>query len=424
MSRVRPCWFLGAALCVVSCCAYAAGGARADSPTDSALVKQRIERLKQELRTAVQRNQQQAAYLRALIQRLQQVEAQLPGTHPQKVPAAAVPSKTKPAPARRKTPQKSETQQAVYQQENALFVRHLTIEPKLTYTYYDLNQINLNGFLALSSIFLGNISVQQVKATTLQFDLLMRDGITRRLQATLDLPFLYRNFEFIGGGGNTSGGTLSQANVSTQPFVQGDVNFGLYYQLAKETARHPNVVWNVQAIAPTGMAPYGIKVIQPNPGNTSLSVPATLPTGNGLWGAETGFSFVKTSDPGILFANIGYLHYFPRHFSDIGTTPGVAQPGDVALGDIYEFGFGIAFALNRRMSLSTSYADSLAGRAETKNDGSNWQYVEGTDVNAASFNLGVTYGLSRRETVIANLGIGMTKDAPNVSLSFGIPYSF
>ncbi|MHB8565060.1 MAG: transporter [Acidiferrobacteraceae bacterium] len=424
MSRVRPCWFVGAALCVVSFCAYAAGGAHADSPADSQLVSQHLQRLKQELRTAVQRNQQQAAYLRALIQRLQQLEAQIPGAHPPKVPAAAVPSKAKPAPARRKTPQKTETQRAVYQQENALFVRHLTLEPKLTYTYYDLNQINLSGLLPVPAFFIGTINIQRVKATTLQFDLLVRDGITRRLQATLDLPFLYRSFEFIGAGANVTGNALAQANVSTQPFVQGDVNFGLYYQLAKETARHPNVVWNVQAIAPTGIAPYGIKVIPANPNNANLLVSSTLPTGNGLWGAETGFSFVKTSNPGILFANVGYLHYFPRHFSDIGTTPGAVQPGEVALGDIYQFGLGIAFALNRRMSLSTSYADSLAGRAETKPNGSNWQYAVGTDVNAASFNLGVTYGLSRRETVIANLGIGMTKDAPNVSLSFGIPYSF
>lgn len=418
MPRVRPYRPFGVLLCAFATCAHAAN---AKAP-DTRAVEARIVQLKQELRAAVERNQQQAAYLRALIRRLQQVEAQVPGSH-QKPAAAPAQTSAKAAPARRKQPRKSETQKAVYQQENALFVRHLTLEPKFTYTYYDRNQINLNGFLDLSAIFLGQISIQKVKATTLQFDLLARDGITRRLQASLDLPFLYRNFEFISGGVGTSAGTLSQANVSTQ-FVQGDINFGLYYELEKENPSHPDIVWNVQAIAPTGVAPYGIKVITPDPNNTNLQVPEALPTGNGLWGAETGFSFVKTSDPGILFASIGYLHYFPRHFSDISPFPGTVEPADISLGDIGQLGVGVAFALNRRMSISTSYAQSFAGVAKFKPDGGNWTPIIGSDANAASLNLGVTYGLASNETVIANLGIGMTKDAPDVALSFGVPYSF
>ncbi|MHB1951521.1 MAG: cytochrome c-type biogenesis protein [Acidiferrobacteraceae bacterium] len=416
MPRARPYRPFGVLLCAFATCAHAAGTNTPDNPA----LEARIARLKQELRAAVQRNQQQAAYLRALIGRLQQVEAQVPGAASK--PAPSQPA-AKAAPVRRKQPRKTETQKAVYQQENALFVRHLTLEPKFTYTYYDRNQINLNGFLDLSAIFLGQISIQKVKATTLQFDLLARDGVTRRLQLSLDLPFLYRNFEFIAGGVGVSAGNLSQANVSTE-FVQGDINFGFYYQLEKENASHPNVVWNAQAIAPTGMAPYGIKVYQPNASNNNLEVPQSLPTGNGLWGVETGLSFVKTSDPGILFGSIGYLHYFPRHFSDISPFPGQAQPGDIALGDIGQIGIGIAFALNRRMSVSTSYAQSFAGVAKSKLDGSNWSPIIGSDANAASLNFGVTYGLSRNETVITNLAVGMTKDAPDVALSVGVPYSF
>lgn len=417
MPRLRPYRPFGVLLCAFATCAHAAGA----KDTDSRAVEARITRLKLELRAAVTRNQQQAAYLQALIGRLKQVETQVPGSTQK--PASPSQTSARAAPAKRKQPRKTETQKAVYQQENALFVRHLTLEPKFTYTYYDRNQVNLNGFLPLPSILLGEISVQKVKATTLQFDLVARDGITRRLQASLDLPFLYRNFEFISGGANNNPARLSQANVSTQ-FVQGDINFGFYYQVEKEAPQHPNVVWNVQVIAPTGVTPYGIKMIQPFANNKDLLIPTSLPTGNGLWGAETGLSFVKTSDPGILFASIGYLHYFPRHFSDTSPYVGSVQPGTIALGDVGQIGLGIAFALNRRMSISTSYSQSIAAHAKIQPDGGNWTPIIGSDANAASLNLGVTYGLSRRETVITNLGIGMTKDAPDVALSFGVPYSF
>lgn len=392
------------------------------SPKDRKAIEQQLLVLRQELRLVVQHNAEQTAALRALIEKLQRLDAQVN-------PQAAPPPKQTAGQAetgapRRKRPEQTETSKAVYQQQNALFTRRLTLEPKLTYTYYDRNQINLNGFLALSAIFLGNISVQKVKASTLQFDMLAREGVTRRLQFALDVPFLYRSFEFLSGGAGGSASTLSQANVRTHTFEQGDINGGFYYQLAQETATHPNVVWNVQAIAPTGIEPYGIKLAQPNPSNSSLVVPASLPTGNGVWGTQTGLSFVKTSDPAILFASVGYLHYFAHHFKDISSTAGQVVPGSVQLGDVYQYGLGMAFALNRRMSLSTSYAQSLAGRAETKADGAGWQYIAGSDANAASFNIGVTYGLSNQETLVTNLGIGLTKDAPDVSLSMSIPYSF
>ena len=412
--------------------AHAQPATSSESPKQAAqqaALRARLAALQHELLVVETQNVRQAAALRVLIQRLQQLNAQI-NPHPK--------LKAKPAPraaasdtanaaddtGHRQAPAQTETSKAVYAQQNALFTRRLTLEPKLTYTYYDRNEVSLNGFLALNAIFLGNISIQTVKASTLQFDLQAREGVTQRLQVALDLPFLYRSFEFISGGAGSSASTLSQGTSTSKPFEQGDVNAGIYYQVAKETAAHPNVVWNAQVIAPTGIAPYGIKLVQPDPNNSSLMIPASLPTGNGLWGVQTGMSFVKTSDPGILFASIGYLHYFPHYFRDISNTLGTVTPGFVELGDVYQYGLGMAFALNRRMSISTSFTQSVSGRAETRASGGTWQNITGTDANAASFNIGVTYGLSDRETLVTNLGIGMTKDAPDISLSIGVPYSF
>lgn len=426
--EVRQWCVTGLVACVVAASAHADPVVPASSNPSQAEARAKTERqireLKAELRAAEQRDAQQTATLRALIAKLQQLDAQVNPGAPAPAPSEAANSASDKGSDKLRQPAQTATDKAVYQEQGALFSRHLTLEPKLTYTYYDRNQINLNGFLALSSIFLGNISVQKVKATTVQFDMLAREGVTPRLQLALDLPFLYRSFEFISGGAGGSASTLTQATVNTRPFVQGDVNVGAYYQLAQEDANHPNVVWNLQVIAPTGVNPYGIKVVQANPNNTNLLVPTALPTGNGLWGAQTGLSFVKTSDPGILFGSFGVLHYFPHHFKDISNTVGTITPGTVALGDVYQYGVGMAFALNRRMSISTSYSQSIAGRAKTRADGADWQPVVGSDANAASFNFGVTYGLNPRETLVTNLGIGLTQDAPNVMLSVSVPYSF
>ena len=48
----------------------------------------------------------------------------------------------------------------------------------------------------------------------------------------------------------------------------------------------------------------------------------------------------------------------------------------------------------------------------------------GSDANAATFTVGLTYGLSEHTTMVTNLGIGLTRDAPNVVLSMKFPYSF
>lgn len=46
-----------------------------------------------------------------------------------------------------------------------------SVETGITYSRYDTRQLILNGFLALDSIFLGNINLDRIKADTWTFDL-------------------------------------------------------------------------------------------------------------------------------------------------------------------------------------------------------------------------------------------------------------
>ncbi len=315
--------------------------------------------------------------------------------------------------------------QAVYQEQGALFDRRFTLETGVTYSRFDRKQLALNGFLALDSIFLGDIAVDEVKADILTFDILGRWGISDRLQVDVAAPLMWRRTVYQSGGVGGNAARLSSAQATMEPKVRlGDVSTGLYYQLRPETATRPDIVWNVRIKAPTGSDPYGVKLISPDPNNTSLIVPEELPSGNGVWAVSTGLSFVKTIDPGILFANIGYFYNFPRRFNDISATAGTVTPGKVDLGNSIQYGVGIAFALNERTSLSMSYTQRLTAKTRTKVDGGDWVSVTGSDANTAILNLGVTHALSDKTTMITNLGVGLTPDASDVQIGVKFPHTF
>lgn len=343
-------------------------------------------------------------------------------------PVAAEPEGTAPAmenppaaDATVKDPPASKSAQAVYEEQHSLFGRKFTLETGLTYSHFDRKQLVLNGFLALDAIFLGEISVDEVSADILTLDILGRWGLSNRLQVDLAAPFLYRRTKYQSGGAGGSAAALSEEEVKMSPeFQVGDVSAGLYYQLKPETATSPDIVWNLRLKAPTGSHPYGIETVQ---AASNLTVPKELPSGNGIWALSTGFSFIKTVDPAILFANVGYFYNHPRSFDDIDSTPG-PQPGSIKLGDSFQYGLGIAFALSERTSMSFAYTQRFSEKSKTKLEGGEWQKVIGSDANAASFNVGVTHALGERASMVTNLGVGLTPDAPDVQLSLKFPYSF
>lgn len=324
-----------------------------------------------------------------------------------------------------KAPPPSRSAQAVYQEQaGGVFgqPRRWTFETGLTYTHYDSRQLLLNGFLALDTIFLGNINVNRIQADMLTLDLTTRYAISDRAQVDFNAPFLYRRSNFQSGGAGGAAGALSEATVTQSPRL-GDVNMGFYYKLLAETKDNPDVVWNVRLKAPTGSNPYGVKIVTDS-GNNNLQYPSKLPSGNGVWTLSSGFSFIKTVDPAILFANVAYYHNFKRSFGDISSTEGTVTPGSVKLGDVFQWGVGTAFALNERSSLSLGFTQAISQRSSLQPDGQSAQTIVGSNANAATFNVGLTFASSDRTTIIGNLGIGLTPDAPNFTIGLKIPYTF
>ncbi len=312
----------------------------------------------------------------------------------------------------------------VKQQTRTLFNQALVIENGITYNRYDRKQLTLNGFLALDAIFLGSIAIENVESDTLNYNLAARWGVSSNLTLNLDVPYIWRKTLYQKGGAGGAAAAIAQEETSGSGI--GDVTASANYRLLAEQGARPDTVLNVAVTAPTGQEPYGIpwRVLERDDDDyIRFAVPTEQPTGNGVWQTSIGVSAVKTTDPAILFGNIGYTYSFEGSFDDLDNNPDTVNPGDVKLGDSYYYGAGVAFAFNERTSFSMSLSNRLSARARTRYEGGPWTKVIGSDANSAMFNLGVTHALSQEATMVGILGIGLTPDAPDFSLGLKIPYS-
>ena len=317
----------------------------------------------------------------------------------------------------------SQSVENLLQEEHALFSRKLTFDIGMTYSHYDRKQLVLDGFLALDAIFLGDISVDDIESDIVTMDFGTRYNITDRWQVGLRIPFVSRYSTYTKSSSDSGVSETLQADVDTT-FKLGDIELSSYYKLITESENWPDTVWSVRLKTPTGKDPYGIKNIDDNPDDSvDLTHPEELPTGSGLYALSTGFSFVKTTDPAILFASIEYTHQFAEGFDDISSEVGIVTPGEVRLGDSLAYGLGVAFAINERMSLSLSYSQRPSEEAETRSINGPWQEVVASDANAATFTTGLTYALSQKLSVSTSVGIGLTPDAPDFTFAIKFPFS-
>jgi hypothetical protein len=320
-------------------------------------------------------------------------------------------------------PVRTQSEEAVVQREHApLFDHKLTLDWGISDTYYDRRQLQLSGFLALDAIFLGNINLGETKSHQVMSDLDVRYGLTDRISVDVDVPYIYRHSSFIVGGAGGAASTLSDASVNSHAI--GDVNFGFYYQLIKETNNIPDVVGSLRVKAPTGTSPFGIKVVQLTPDNTNLVAPSTLPTGTGFWNITAGLSVLKTYDPIVLFGSLSYTYNVARSFADISSVQGQTEPATVKLGDIVQIGGGVALAFSDKDSASISYTLALEPSSKTKAPGGSYQDVPGSETTAAVLNFGLNHVVNKHLTINGTVSIGMTPDAPNFVVGFRFPYTF
>ncbi len=181
-----------------------------------AATESEVEALKKELLELRQRYEAQQNALMVLEQRVRQVEAQPQAPQPQRLVKSIQP----PAQARndanavagtygaslRTMARPRPAWKSIYQDASGFFGGGtFSLETGLTYSHYDTRQLFLNGFLALDSIFLGNIGVDQIDADIWTLDLTGRYNWNQRWQVDINAPVVYREstYQSAGAGGST-----------------------------------------------------------------------------------------------------------------------------------------------------------------------------------------------------------------------------
>lgn len=343
--------------------------------------------------------------------------------------SAAVAIQTTPAidevaasdPEDRKAPAPPPVVEQVTEARQGYFGRRFNIEPGITYSHFSNAQLNLSGFLALDAIFLGLISIDEINSDVLTADVTGRFGVSRRFQVDANVPYLFRRSNFQSGGAGANAEGLAEKTVHTNGL--GDISMGASYRIFEETANRPDVVLNIRAKAPTGRHPFGIELVEVEGTEGNLSVPEHLSTGTGVWSAAAGLSILKTIDPMVVYGSLTYFHNFGRHFDDVDEALG-DQPGRAKLGNSFQYGVGVAFALNDRSSINTAFTQRFVTRSKLRRDGEDWQEIVGSQANIGLLNIGATFSLSDQLAVLVNLGAGLTDDAPDMAVNIRVPYSF
>ena len=306
----------------------------------------------------------------------------------------------------------------------------LVLEPSLQFGYSSNDRVALVGYTVIPAILIGLIDVRQVKTTSLTAALAARYGLGGRFELEVKAPFSYISSDTVSREIFT--GSAQDAVFQADGKGLGDIELTARYQLNQGAADKPFYVLWLRYKTRSGRDLFEVVtdcVTRCVANATGTGLPLDLPTGSGFASLQPGVTWLYASDPVVFFGSVSYLHNFERDNVSrtvlSGAPEGYPQTttellGTIDAGDIIGFNFGMGLALNERAAVSFGYDQSIVDR--TKQNGEDApgavRVVLGTLV------IGGSYRLSERASLNVALGVGVTRDTPDVSLAVRMPVSF
>lgn len=298
--------------------------------------------------------------------------------------------------------------------------RYFAIEPAFQYTHITSNRLDISGYTFFPVLVVGNIQVEKARKEIMAPSLTMRFGITDLFQADLRVPYIIREDEI-------SRGTGEKVTVDVDADGIGDIEGNLLFHVMKEREGWPGVSAGVKVKSRTGRDPYGIetKTVQvpgtpeTGVGDSPTKVPEDLPTGSGHWGFTPYVSFVKTTDPAVLFASFSYFYHRKRDVVLGRDENGNKVKFEVDPSDYFGYSLGMAYALNDNLAISTAFDQKFYDKVKVNGDSQNE-----TDLVLGSLVLGGTYAMNDILSVNLSVGIGLTPDSPDMEVSFRLPFRY
>ena len=296
------------------------------------------------------------------------------------------------------------------------------LEPSYQFGYSSVDRVNLIGYTVIPAILIGLIDARQVRTTTQTATIALRYGLTNRWELELRVPYIYANSETTSREIFTGS---AQDNVfTTSGHGIGDVEATARYQFNDGGADRTYYVGWLRFKSRTGEDPFDVVtdcVTRCVQNATGTGLPLQQPTGSGFYSLQPGLTWLLPSDPVVIFGNVSYLHNFPRHgVSRNVLLAGKEYLGKVSVGDVVDVSIGVGLALNDKASISFGYGQSFVGITKQNN-----HTVPGSAKTVlGTFLIGGAYRLSDKRTLNFTLGVGATRDTPDLNMTVRLPTTY
>ena len=358
------------------------------------------------------------------------------------VPSMAAPAPAQQAPAQSRSPAYSQADDTwkpvgeapvsdsrppevaqIFDQPGVLTPRgRFTLEPSLQYGYSANDRVALVGYTIIPALLIGLIDVRQVKTTTATATLTARYGLSNRWELEARVPYVYVNGDTVSREIFTGAAQDNVFNASGNGL--GDVEFTARYQINQGGPDKPFYIGWLRYKSRTGRDLFEVTTdcVTRCIGNTTgTGLPLELPTGSGFEAIQPGITWLFPSDPVVFFGSFSYLHNFKRTNVSRTLINGEREDlGEIEAGDILGFNVGMGLSLNEKAAISIGYDQSTVGK--TKQNG---EYVAGgVRITLGTLLLGATYRLNQKTSLNFALGVGVTRDTPDVTFTMRVPITF
>ncbi|HEU5135905.1 MAG TPA: hypothetical protein VFU13_12220 [Steroidobacteraceae bacterium] len=296
------------------------------------------------------------------------------------------------------------------------------LEPSLQSAYWASDRVALVGYTVIPAILIGLVDVRRVKTTNMVGALTARYGVRNRFEFEMRAPYLYTSVDTVSREILTGSAVDNVFNADGHGL--GDIDATMRYQFNRGDYSKPFWLGWLRYRWHTGKDPFEVTTdcVQRCVANTTgTGLPLETPTGTGFNAAQAGLTWLYASDPAVFFGGVSYLHSFPR--DNLSRTLLLGEKeflGEIAPGDIFGFNVGMGLSLNEKASFSIGYDQSIIGR--TKQNG---VVVPGAvRTTLGNLLIGVSYRYNPTSTLNFSVGVGVTRDTPDVSFTMRAPITF
>ena len=350
-------------------------------------------------------------------------EAQ-PAQVAQAAPAAPVPQATaaaqQPATVGESRPERVQQVAQIFEQPGVLTpAGQFSFETGIQYSYSSSNRVSLVGYTIIPAITIGLIDVREVRRNSTVANFTGRWGVTNRMELEAKVPLVYRSDDQLTRPLNLGAGRDELFNSTGQG--TGAVEATARYQFNDTSVDKPVYIGSLRFKSRTGKDPFEVLTDTTQaPELITNRIETELPTGSGFYTIQPGLTVLYPTDPAVFFGGLNYQFNLSRSGVTANTTQGQIAVGDVDPGDVFGFNFGMGLALNEKSSFSLGYDGASVGKTK----------INGVDaINASRIQLGtLLLGYSQRLTPSTSLGltvgVGVTRDTPDVTLGLRLPISF